>query len=67
MWMIFLNPQDMECVEKNFLDNLKNRKNIKKVGFYLDLDSFFAIIEMVFFKVEEVDQYENDISAKKKA
>ena len=57
----------MECVEKNFLDNLKNRKNIKKVGFYLDLDSFFAIIEMVFFKVEEVDQYENDISAKKKA
>ena len=57
----------MEYVEKNFLDNLKNRKNIKKVGFYLDLDSFFAIIAMVFFKVEEVDQYENDISAKKKA
>ena len=27
--------------------------------------SFFVIIEMVFFKSEEVDRYENDISAKK--
>lgn len=40
-------------------------ENVKKYVIILDLTGFFVIIEMVFFKAEEVDRYENDISAKK--
>ena len=40
---------------------------MKKQAFFLDLAGFFAIIEMVFSKAEEVDRYENDVPAKKKA
>lgn len=44
---------------------LKKYKNIIKSLFFLDLTGFFVIIEMVFFRAEEVDRYENDIPAKK--
>ena len=43
---------------------LKKYKNIIKSLFFLDLTGFFVIIEMVFFRIEEVDKHENDIPAK---
>ena len=42
-------------------------ENVKKYVIFLDLTGFFVIIEMVFFKAEEVYRYENDISAEEKA
>lgn len=47
------------------MDNfLNSQKFVKKWTFYLDFAYFFGIIEMVFFRIEEVDKHENDISAK---
>jgi len=40
-------------------------ENVKKYVIILYLTGFFVIIEMVFFRAEEVDRYENDIPAKK--
>lgn len=66
MWKTFKNPQNPAHVENNIVDNFeKNYKNIIKSLFFLDLTGFFVIIEMVFFRAEEVDRYENDIPAKK--
>ena len=43
----------------------KKAKKYEKKRNLLDLGYFFVIIEMMFSKVEEVDRYEDDISAKK--
>ena len=39
-------------------------ENQEKIVFYIDFVQFFVIIEMVFFRIEEVDKHENDIPAK---
>lgn len=39
--------------------------NFQKVQELLDLESFFVIIEMMFFNIEEVDINEDDIPTKK--
>ena len=65
MCMTCANPHKFFSVENQNVDNFfEITENREKLVFYLDFIRFFGIIEMVFFRIEEVDKHENDISAK---